>query len=359
MNKAYYLFSGAWSNAKNPAVGVKSFAYDVEAQKLSYIGTFGEYLSMSCIQLDGDLLFACVESKQDDLLVSFRIRPDGTLQELGTVHSGGASIAHLDIDTKHRRLFTANFKGLSVSMVEYDEAGTMTVNDCYKFTDPGSYVTGYGPTERQDAAYPHAVKIMPDGDHLCVCNMGNDKIYIFEIDWENGKLILCPNLTVTIDGGEGARHLVFSPDGKFAYMNTEMGSTVYAFSVGEDASLTRLQKLSTLDPEKENPPKGWASVIIVSSDGKYAYVGNRGQSNIVGYKIGEDGLLTEIGHFDCYGDTPRGLNFGYRDEVIFCSCNVSGTISVIDIDKETGKLGGCRQLIGELTGSANVVFTAL
>lgn len=94
--------------------------------------------------------------------------------------------------------------------------------------------------------------------------------------------------------------------------------------------------------------------MILSKDGKNAYVANRGQNNIVAYEIGEDGLLTNIGFFDCYGNSPRGMSFGYDDEVIIVSSNTSGTISVIERDTETGALGECIQIIENIPGSAHV-----
>lgn len=355
----YYLFASAWSS-KGAAVGVQSFSYDIETQRLSYIGTFGDHASMSVLARDGNLLFVGKETKTegDDLVLSYRILENGALEEIDSEHTQGLAICALTVDTESKYIFALNFESRSMAMLKYDEEGKLELADTYAFTDPGSYEIGYGPTDRQDGAYPHGVNVMPDGEHLCVCNMGSDKIYIFGIDRENDKLIPCPDKTVTIDGGEGARHLEFSADGKFAYMNTEMGCTVYVFAVEEDSSLTRLQKLSTLDPNIENPAKGWCSVTIISEDGKYLYVGNRGQNNIVCYEIGKDGLLTELGFFDCYGQSPRGLSFGYDDKVIFATCNTSGTISVIARDKDTGALGECIQLIENIPGAAHVEWDA-
>lgn len=349
-----YLYAGAWAGRETVSVGVRAFSYDIAARRLEPIGSFGGYNSMSCLRLDGDLLLANVESPKDDLIVSFRVLPDGTLRELDTVHTTGTNIAHLELDPVHRRLFAVNLSGCSVSMIAYEEDGSLRLCDCYRFTDPGSYTLGASTFERQDGAKPHASALMPDARHLCVCGMGSDKLYVIAIDEAFEKLTLCPGLTAPIDSGEGARHIVFSADGKFAYSNSEMGNTVYVFSVGADSSLTRLQKLSLLDPEKET--KGWASVCILSPDGKYLYVGSRGQNNIARFRVGDDGLLTNAGFFDCHGSSPRGLNFGYGGQVLFCSCNGSGTISVIEFDPETGALGQCLQQVDGIPGSSNVVF---
>lgn len=357
MSEKYYLFASAWG-MKGGVQDVQSFEYNVKDHTLSHIGRFGGHRSMSVLGRDGNLLFVGMETKAegDDLLFSYRINEDGTLTEIDSEHTVGLAICDLAVDAENNFIFALNFESCSMAMLKYDDEGKLKRTFTYEFTDPGSYEIGYGPTDRQDAAYPHGVKVMPDGEHLAVCSMGADKIYIFEIDRENEKLILCPEKTVTIDGGEGARHMEFSEDGRFAYMNTEMGCTVYVFAVGENGSLIRLQKLSTLDPELENPAKGWCSVVILSKDGKYAYVANRGQNNIVCYQIGEDGRLTLQDFYDCCGDSPRGMTFGYADEVIIVSSNKSGTISVIERDKQTGALGACTQIVENIPGAAQVLW---
>lgn len=351
-----YLYAGAWSGAKRIANGIQAFDYDTDAKTLTYKGTYGEYQSMSVVLIDEDLLFACIESKKEDLVVTYRITADGALEPLDAVHTGGLSIADLTLDTENKYLFTCNFMSCSVSMIRYDENGKMTLTDCFQVTDPGSFACGYSTVERQDKAFTHCVRMMPDGKHLCLCDVGNDKIYVLKIDAEQGKMVLLEDHTVTIDPGEGARQVVFSKDGRFAYVNTEMGNTVYVLSVGEDSSLKILQKVETLKPGIENPPKGWTSTIVMSRNGRFLYVGNRGQNNIVGYSIGEDGLLTNIGFFDCYGDSPRGLAFGADDQVLFVSCNLSGTIAMIVYHEESGRLGECLQLVENVPGSASVAW---
>lgn len=354
----YYLYAGGWAGTKGSANGIQAFSYNPNTHALSYMDTFGEHKSMSIVLIDGDILFTCVESKKDDLILTYRIQADGSLSLLDCAHTGACSIADLALDSKGKYLFACSLAACCVNMLRYDIDGRLTLTDCFHATDPGSYEIGYSNTVRQDGPYIHCAHVMPDGKHLCLCGMGSDKIYILELDRINGKLISCPELTVTVDGGEGPRHIIFSTDGKFAYMNTEMGNTVYVFSVGEDSSLSRLQKLPTLKPHVDNPPKGWCSVITMSRDGKYVYIGNRGQNNIVGFQISEDGLLTNIGFFDCYGNSPRGLTFGLNDEVLFCNNNVSNSLSVIAYDKQTGRLGECLQLLDTIPGSASAAWYA-
>lgn len=351
-----FLFAGAFS--KQEAPGVQSFRYDISNKLLTRIGVYGKYNSMSCMVTDKDLLVACVESKEDDLLVSFRILPDGSLEELCATHVEGCSLAHLLIDRERRYIFASSMASSMILLIRYDGDGSLTVLDTVKFTDPGSCEIGYSTNPRQGGSRIHSAFVTPDGTHVHVCNLGSDKIYTLALDSQNHKLTLLPELTVTLDGGEGPRHIVYSRDGTVAYVNAEMGNRIYAFSIGADCSLKFLQRVSTLDPTKENPPKGETSVSILSRNGKFLFCGNRGQNNFVKFDVGEDGLLTPAGYYDCHGVMPRGLTFGYDEQTIICSNNTSGTLAVIDYAAQSGTPGECLQIIEGVPGAANTVWTS-
>ncbi len=356
--KTAYLYVGDFSFNDPEACGIHGFNYDTEEQRLTPSGTWGSYQSTSTLSIDGDILFATVENRKDDSLTSYRIKGDGTLEELDSIQTGCFLPNEHALDVENKFLFFSDMSDCSVIMVSYDENGKLEVTDRFEMPDPGSFAAGLSTVKRQDTAHAHCVRLMPDGRHICVCCHGNDHVYILEIDAENKKMIPVPELTVVIDYGEGPRNISFTPDGRYAYMNTEMGNTLYAYKVGEDSGLTMIQKLSTLDPDKENPERGMASVTKISSDGKYVFTANRGQSNIAGYRINDDGTLTPNGFFDSYGAGPRDMAFGYDDDVLFVGNSDAGELAVIKYDKETGKLGDCLQ-VEEIKGASHIVWTLM
>ncbi len=344
VQKNAYLYAGGFSFDNPDICGLHAFSYDTDTGALTHIGRFGDHQGTSSVTIDGNLLFATLENHKEDLALSYRINNDGSLTELDSVHTGAFCVDELALDTKDRFLFLTDFDAGSVTMIAYDEAGKLEVTDSYAVPGEGNYITGLSTVKRQSRITAHCVRMMPDGNHICVCCLGTDCVYIFSIDTEDKKLIPLPELTVTLDYGEGARNMSFSPDGKYMYLNTEMGNTLYVLAVGDDCSLTRLQKLSTLDPERENPDHGgFASVTKVSADGRYVFTANRGQNNIAGFKVNSDGTLSPNGFFDTYGESPRNMTFGYEDSVLFVCNNASGDIAVLEYDKETGKPGRCIQ----------------
>ncbi|MFZ4355584.1 beta-propeller fold lactonase family protein, partial [Enterococcus gallinarum] len=86
-----------------------------------------------------------------------------------------------------------------------------------------------GPHKNQDHAHVHYTDLTPD-QRLVVCDLGTDRVYTYDVS-ENGKLNLVT--TFTAEPGTGPRHLVFHPNGQFAYLFGELDSTVSVLSYDE------------------------------------------------------------------------------------------------------------------------------
>ena len=104
----------------------------------------------------------------------------------------------------------------------------------------------------------------------------------------------------------GPRHLVFRPDGKFAYVVNELDSTVTAFAY--DAArgrLTEIQSISTL-------PAGFTgrsttAEIQIHPNGQLLFASNRGHDSIAAFSVdGSTGALEPISHTPTEA-TPRAF----------------------------------------------------
>lgn len=106
-------------------------------------------------------------------------------------------------------------------------------------------------------------------------------MYTYDVS-ENGKLNLVT--TFTAEPGTGPRHLVFHPNGQFAYLFGELDSTVRVLSYNkETGAFEELQKISTL-PEEFDGENGGAAIRI-SNDGKFLYASNRGHNSIAVFAV--------------------------------------------------------------------------
>ena len=70
--------------------------------------------------------------------------------------------------------------------------------------------------------------------------------------------------------------MVFSPNGKHAYVTAEMRSEIVTFNV-QDGHLKKVAELKLIHEDK-TPEFKSASGIILSPNGKYVIAANRGQT---------------------------------------------------------------------------------
>jgi 6-phosphogluconolactonase len=186
----------------------------------------------------------------------------------------------------------------------------------------------------------HAVVLSPDERFLFVPCKAADHIERYPFDKSTGRFQGTPVLTQTA-AGAGPRHLAFHPNGRFAYLVNELGSSVYAYSyTADDGKLTELQRTSSL-------PDGFsgssaAAEIFVSPSGEHVYASNRvtGQNgSLAAYDVGTDGKLTLVAHQSTGGNTPRSFAIDPTERLVIAANQDSSNVAVLPIDASTGKLG--------------------
>ena len=176
---------------------------------------------------------------------------------------------------------------------------------------------------------PTAILFVPD--------LGSDRIAIYEIDFEDGKLI--PHGHGTCPPGSGPRHFVFHPNGRFAYVINELHISVTAFEY--DAKAGTLKAIQTIDslPEDLRETQSSGAEICIHPGGKLLYVSNRGHDSISAFRIDpETGRLTFIEREPIRGSHPRAFNLDPKGEWLLAAGRDSNTISAFRIDEKSGGL---------------------
>ena len=143
---------------------------------------------------------------------------------------------------------------------------------------------------------------------------------------------------VALPAGSGPRHLLFSGDGKHAYLTTEMSAQVFVF----DYDNGRLKQRQALELAHGMPAQNRAAgALHASQDGKFLYVSNRGKANeILVFAINPgNGELTEIQRRSVDGDHPREFALSPNGKFLLIANQMSNAIVVLERDPETGTLG--------------------
>jgi 6-phosphogluconolactonase (cycloisomerase 2 family) len=177
----------------------------------------------------------------------------------------------------------------------------------------------------------------PSGRFVISTDLAMDRIFVWNFDQTTGKLAPHDPPGVELPTGDGPRHFVFHPNGRWFYSLQEEASTLRLFDYdAQRGTLTAKQTISSL-------PKGFAgtnftSEVMISSDGKFLYAANRLHDSIAFFSIGAEGRLTFAGETWTRGDYPRSFNIDPSGNFLY-SCNQrSDAITSFRVNRQTGGL---------------------
>ncbi|MBK5540928.1 lactonase family protein [Pseudomonas sp. TH07] len=296
---------------------------------------------------DQKLLFAVNENgpgQADPVgrVSSFRLDPKShQLRLINQVQSLGNEPTHSSLSADGRYLFVGNY---SVSEDPGGSLAVLPVSPEGKLSPPvqlSSHPASRVNPERQVSAHVHSVVSAPDGQFVFANDLGADKIFVYRYDPKaNPELPLtaAKPAFVSLPPGSGPRHLLFSADGKHAYLSMEMSAQVAVF----DYQAGQLTQRQLVDLAAEQPPEKRAGAALhASADGKFLYVSNRGTANeLLVFAIDPaSGQLKELQRRSVEGDHPREFSLDPSGKFVLIANQKSNQIVVVERDPNTGLLG--------------------
>jgi 6-phosphogluconolactonase (cycloisomerase 2 family) len=271
-------------------------------------------------------------------------RASGHLTLLNTVSSEGAGPAHLSVHPTGKYVFVANYAGGTVAVLPILAHGELGPATDVKHDQgplgpahassapPGSFaISGH------DKVHAHMIQADPSGRFVLAADLALDRILIWKFDAARGTLSANDPPWVALPPGDGPRHFVFHPNGRWLYSLQEEASTLAAFDYdAARGSLAPKQTVSSL-------PKGFAgtnytSEVRVSPDARFVYAANRLHDSIAWFSIGDGGGLTFAGEEWTRGDYPRSFTVDPTGSFLY-SCNQRGDAVVcFRVNRKTGGL---------------------
>lgn len=307
------------------------------------------YLALSA---DGKHLYATIETHQYDGLpgggaASFVIDRDGGLTLQSRQPTYGALPCYISVDHANTTVFVSNYDAGTAAVYQLAPDGSLLPNPRI-FTH-----SGLGPDPlRQKHPYAHCAVLSPDERYLCVCDLGLDKVMLYDFSGGKGDMALAGKLSVS--PGDGPRHIVFNASGDRAYVLSEMGCRVFVFSYDRnDGSFLPLQTISTLPPGISG---SFCSAIRFTPDGRLLMASNRGHDSITVFQVLQDGQLQVIAHNPTLGQTPRDFNITPNGKFVIVGNQDSNELRVFSLNAVTGLFSftGCRL---EIPSPVCVVFS--
>ena len=184
-------------------------------------------------------------------------RAKGTLSLINSQPTNGGAPCNITLSSKEDYVLTANYMGGSITVFPLGNRGEILAGDTLTFT-------GSGPDkERQAQPHLHSVLFTPDNRLLLANDLGTDCIHVFPVNnKKNGNLLnRTESYDVRLAPGAGPRHTCFAPDGKHAYLITELSGDVIVLSYDE-------MKLDTIQTIKADTLAARGSADIhISPDG--------------------------------------------------------------------------------------------
>lgn len=185
---------------------------------------------------------------------------------------------------------------------------------------------------------PHSIIVDASNQWVVVPHRTPDLIGQYSFDPATGTVSANGTPQVMAPAGSGPRHLVFHPDGGYAYVADEFSDSVsvYAFD-GGTGQLTHLATESTIPAGFDGNTNTCADVHI-TPDGRFVYVSNRGHDSLAMFAVDPGtGLLTSLGQVPTE-PRPREFEVSPRGRYAFAAGQDSGMLASYAIDQATGEL---------------------
>ena len=264
---------------------------------------------------------------------AFRLDPkSGSLTFLNQQASGGAGPCHLAVARGGKCVLVANYVSGSVAVLPVASDGSLRPSSS-RIQHQGSSIN----PQRQEGPHAHFVTWDPPGRLVLACDLGLDKVLFYQID---RQLVLSPHNPpwFQVKPGSGPRHLAFGKSGRFAYLLSEISSTLTVCSYDPSrGELNEIQTVSTLP--KDFKGVNTSAEVQVGPGGKFVYASNRGDNSIAVFAIDETmGKVRLVQHQPTEGRTPRHFALDPTGRWLVAENQDSDNVVVFAVDAGTGRL---------------------
>ncbi len=320
---------------ENSSKGIYRSTLDLDTGTLSAPVLAAEVRNPSFVEIhpNGKFLYAVSEAGREGSVFAYAIdKATGDLLLLNDASTGGSGPCHVNVDHAGEHVLVANYGSGSASVIPIGSDG--------KLGEPTGFVQHEGSSvnpSRQKEPHAHSINPSPDDRFVFVADLGIDKIMVYHLDGQSGKIAANdPPFTATKPGA-GPRHFAFAPDGRHAYVINELDNTIVAFDYDSAGGvLKEIQTISTL-------PEGfagnsWCAEVRVHPSGKFLYGSNRGHNSIAVYRIDPAaGTLTFV-ECEAVDKNPRNFNIDPTGRFCLVAGQDGDSVAVLRIDPATGAL---------------------
>ncbi|MGW8888420.1 lactonase family protein [Streptomyces sp. NPDC055749] len=333
-NSAGRAFIGSFTSAGG--LGITAAAVDRETGALTALGSTDALPDPSYLVTGlgpgpgGTALYAVSESSQG-AAAAFDVSGD-VPRLLGTPQSvRGEAPTHLTLAAGH--VVTANYGSGSVTVLPVRADGSLGAAESVLQHE------GSGPdASRQAAPHAHEVLADPSGQWLLSVDLGTDSVRVCAVDPATGELRL--HGETALNPGTGPRHLAFHPAGQVAYVVGELEPTLTVCAWDAVTGVLEPVAVTAVLPDSvtgDAEVRTYPSEVVVSHDGRFLWVANRGHDSISVLTLDVTGEKVALAaSVSCAGHWPRDLALDPTGQWLYAANERSGNVSWFAVDAATG-----------------------
>lgn len=311
----YNLYVSGYSDQH---AGIYQVVFDAKNNSFEILSSNNESINPIHIIIKDDFLFSANEIKDIGRVSSFKIEKSGALRLVNRIDGPGSETC--DISVGDNVVYAANYGSGNIFSIPFEKDGNLI-----------EIMTNMDHVGSEPRA--HSTILSKNKKFLYEANLGNDRIYHYEVFFEGVIRTHSKKESTKLDDFEGPRHMTIDSSGKYLYIVTEFGNSVYAYEIDEESGILTLVDKIRLIEEVES----YAADIHFSKDEKYLYASLRGADEIVQIKV-KDGKLKVVDKFYAGGKSPRSFKISDDGKYMFIANQGSNKVSVLKIDQHDGSL---------------------
>lgn len=286
-----------------------------------------ENASFFCFSKNRAYMFVVSEKGDaNSSLTAYKRLPNGKYAFINCYPTLGNDPCHVTYHEGSKTVYVANYSGGSVSVFDFSDEMLHPVKQLIKYHGKSVIAS------RQEASHAHKTVVSPDQKYLFITDLGADRIYQHRI-LKSGKLFQNYK-SYFLAPGSGPRHLVFHPNGKFAYLINELSGSVDVFLYKNEI----LEKIQSLPIDDSQAAVKASAHIEISPDWNWLVCSNRITKNeLVVCKILPSGYLIFKDRVPV-AKMPRNFVFDPTGKYIFVGSQTENRVVGYQFDSKLGKI---------------------
>ena len=327
----YVAYVSSYTSGLGTKCGIRTYDVDlkngrmtekqeVEITNSSYIG----------ISHDKKTLYSITDIGVE----AYHILEDGSLEFLNEASINGMRGCYLNMDQKDQFLVTAGYHDGKVTILRLNKDGSIG-----EITDE-RYHKGLGTAAgRNHVPHVQCIKVSKDNKYLLAADLGMDRINIYSLNQENGKIKEVD--VIHCDQESSPRHMQFSEEGRFLYVCLEQKCAIDVYEYREDdRGLPEFNKIQEVSCSDESDIIGVAcSALSFSEDYEYLVSSTAGENNAIVFKVDkETGLLTKKIQLPVAGEYPKDAALFPDNKHLISLNHESDSLTFFTVDMDAGTM---------------------